>query len=379
MGQARAREQNLSPDVAIRAFDYARKKDGHVEAMALTGGYKFAFQLSTPATLPGISHQPTQTAMDSSISDFTSLVELFNKLANRPVRPTAKDDSELDDLRNVSVPPEFQNVVRNLSSLIAPRANTEFKPAAGVTKGRPRRNTVAVSAISPRTVTPEPSIATQDNDIPLPNPFPIEGQQFPFTFKMMLHKLYELDDWEKKVKDVLSQSRSQFKPLALVEDHPVRPVDDKANSTPKVHFAAGLGHPNLSHQRRNIGSVPSRHRSVSMGGDIPKLSAKDAKVLLRDDARAVKKRCVGRRKSYQEAFDSENGIARRSPGLWVYEAAAVSVDTSTRDSYRRRAGEAPMANSTWDNPTTTRPHRSKTVSDVRGGLIFQRGQEMFSV
>jgi len=43
--------------------------------------------------------------------------------------------------------------------------------------------------------------------------FPPSESQFPFTFKKMIHTLYDAQTWGDKVKDTIEESKSQFKPL----------------------------------------------------------------------------------------------------------------------------------------------------------------------
>lgn len=42
---------------------------------------------------------------------------------------------------------------------------------------------------------------------------PPSESQFPFTFKKMIHTLYDAQTWGDKVKDMIEESKSQFKPL----------------------------------------------------------------------------------------------------------------------------------------------------------------------
>lgn len=42
---------------------------------------------------------------------------------------------------------------------------------------------------------------------------PPTDQQFPFTFKQMIHTLYDTETWADKVKDLIEESKSHFKPL----------------------------------------------------------------------------------------------------------------------------------------------------------------------
>jgi hypothetical protein len=43
--------------------------------------------------------------------------------------------------------------------------------------------------------------------------FPSSDSQFPFTFKKMIHTLYDVQTWGDMVKDMIEESKAQFKPL----------------------------------------------------------------------------------------------------------------------------------------------------------------------
>jgi hypothetical protein len=42
--------------------------------------------------------------------------------------------------------------------------------------------------------------------------FPL-AEEYPFTFKLMIHKLYDMDEWAKKVREAVEESQSHYKPL----------------------------------------------------------------------------------------------------------------------------------------------------------------------
>jgi len=42
--------------------------------------------------------------------------------------------------------------------------------------------------------------------------FPL-AEEYPFTFKLMIHKLYDMDEWAMKVKEAVEKSQCQYKPL----------------------------------------------------------------------------------------------------------------------------------------------------------------------
>lgn len=49
--------------------------------------------------------------------------------------------------------------------------------------------------------------------IPGNEEFPAADSQFPFTFKKMIHTLYDAQTWGDKINDLIEESKSQFKPL----------------------------------------------------------------------------------------------------------------------------------------------------------------------
>ncbi|KAJ7600927.1 hypothetical protein C8J56DRAFT_749356, partial [Mycena floridula] len=232
--------------------------------------------------------------------EFAALVELFDMLAAHRSRASSTDRVEVsavEDIQSMSIPSDLEPVMRSLASLV------DLRQAKETNKGRARRNTVA--SMLPAEVDSEDDLAQK---------FPLVDK-YPFTFKMMLHKLYELDDWKRKVKDLLESSQSQYRSLDDESNivKPAKPVELEP-SEGRIHFAAGV-----SGRRR--GSVAVRPRSCSVAA--PRVSpAKVLQTKPTDEARVIKKRCVGRRKS-------ASGMAPDGPAMnagWVYESAVSSVE-----------------------------------------------------
>jgi hypothetical protein len=203
--------------------------------------------------------------------------------------------------------------------------------------------------------------------------FPL-GRQFPFTFKMMLHKLYELDDWGKKVREVLDKSQSEFKSLAESEEMFSRRRDGAGQPTSdgRVQLKGAVG--GFGGKRSSV--AMGRRRSCSVGGSIltKDFSAtKEQRVQLsnqaltpnpQSDVRALKKRCVGRRKSVNKLGNGGVGV----PGGWVYDAAISSLEA--KDSIRRRRVSSVALNSwggSWNlsrNPRSAIRHGALTIPDL---------------
>ncbi len=144
--------------------------------------------------------------MDSKIAEFANLFALFENIATRRSRMADNDDDR--QILVDAVPKDLEPIVRNLASLVDTHPQVQ---------GRSRRNTVVGSE----------------------GKFPL-GARYPFTFKMMLHKLYELDDWGKKVKDVLERSQNDFKSLSETPEKPKekerKVASALASPEPRVRF-----------------------------------------------------------------------------------------------------------------------------------------------
>lgn len=280
--------------------------------------------------------------------DFAALVNLFDTLASRRPRRLSKVDpdspftstSTADVLLDaVPVSPDLEPIVRSLGSLVdlrrADEAQRQQKFSATSATSRARRNTVAV-----------PSIGLPADD-DAPSTFPL-GTQYPFTFKMM-HKLYELEEWGQKVRDALEKSQNEYKPLGE------RPKKENIDMSRKplspgidgrVQFA--LGSTTSGSGSRRVGR-PRSHTvaSTSKGKDsasprllLPTSSSPLAPVESETEFRAVKKRCVGRRKSISALKSAEY----QPLSAWVYDSAVSSVVlVDGKSSIRRRRGHTIVA------------------------------------
>jgi len=131
--------------------------------------------------------------------------------------------------------------------------------------------------------------------------FPLE-EHHPFTFKLMLHKLYNVDEWAEKVKSAVEASKEQFKPLAERMQEVVRDATGKERAA-----------------KRNVGRARSQSvlNTKSKGKAVSREHIPPSSPPAGDFSRVLKKRCVGRRKSISEP------LAR---GVWVYDAAISAVE-----------------------------------------------------
>ncbi|KAK0488616.1 hypothetical protein IW261DRAFT_1557064 [Armillaria novae-zelandiae] len=243
--------------------------------------------------------------MDSKTAEFANLFALFENIATRRSRMSDNDDDT--HILADNVPKDLEPIMRNLASLVDTHPQVQ---------GRSRRNTVAGSE----------------------GKFPL-GARYPFTFKMMLHKLYELDDWGKKVKDVLERSQNEFKSLSETPEKPKekerKVASALASPEPRVRFDkdATSGRP----RRGSIATTTTRPRSHTVGAtgrpkDLVTVREKLEKNKetdkgTPDDVRIVKKRCVGRRQP-DEAIPEDSSVRRRH---WVYDAAVSSFEVNERN------------------------------------------------
>ncbi|KAH7910309.1 hypothetical protein BJ138DRAFT_1153272 [Hygrophoropsis aurantiaca] len=215
----------------------------------------------------------TITRTNTKTAEFAKLFELFDRVATRRSRGDVGIAIGREDI--AAIPPEFAPVLKNLSTLLSIRAqrnqDRQIKPT-----GRPRRNTVGAG------------VAEE-----LPS-FPPEDR-YPFTFKLMLHKLYDIGAWAEKVKSTVEASKEQFKPLAE------RIQEFSEENT------------------RQLKKGVTRARSHSVIGAPKSPRAALGRVVPAEPSRALKKRCVGRRKSMSGPMAGAG---------WVYDAAVSSVEVS---------------------------------------------------
>ncbi|KAJ7115943.1 hypothetical protein C8R44DRAFT_739640 [Mycena epipterygia] len=254
---------------------------------------------------------------DAKTAEFAKLFDLFEMLATRRSRMTATE-STVDDARAISVPAELEPVFRNLATIV---------PLRQPLSARPRRNTVAALG---RTTYPD-SDGDSDSDVESVAKFPL-GRTYTFTFKMMIHKLYQVDEWAQKVRDVLKKSQIEYKPLAEQEE--VKKVEAAAATVAdgRVHFKAEV---TVGGKKKNtLPLVQGRVRSHSVVGSVktpttvraPGAAALPPNPIHDDTARAVKKRCIGRRKSVSGPLSPATPVGEG----WIYDAAISSAEVRER-------------------------------------------------
>lgn len=262
---------------------------------------------ATP-TIPRGAPPPALTRMsaaDARTAEYARLFDLFHYLASR--RPREADSASTPTTpthESTPSPPsagpeDLIPVLQKLSTALSARTNNSSRPQ---TPGRPRRNTLPVA-----------EVAT----------FPL-AQRFPFTFKLMIHKLYEAEEWAEKVRQVLATSQMQFKPLAEGEG-----ANKDADTVSGLGDAGGKKGRALSRARS--------HSVIGMKGGTAPAPRAPPKTEQRDDVRALKRRCVGRRKSVC------GPVAGHAAQGWVYDAAVSAVGASGPAEARVRRVSLPRA------------------------------------
>ncbi|KAJ7180647.1 hypothetical protein C8R46DRAFT_1318742 [Mycena filopes] len=262
----------------------------------------------------------TSSAADKN-AEFAKLFDLFEMLANRRSRMAATGCAP-DDTHAIAIPADLEPVFRSLATVVPPRG-----PAS-----RGRRNTVAALG---RTTLPD-SDNDSLSDAESVAKFPL-GKTYTFTFKMMIHKLYQVDEWAEKVRDVLKRSQIDYKPLALAEQEEVKVK--KVQSVATAPVAEGRVHFKPEVTVGGKKSIPLAHgrlrsQSVAFPGRVstsPRIPLPTPPALIQDDARAIKKRCTGRRKSV-----SGGPLSPATPvgEGWIYDAAVSSTEVCERVPFR---------------------------------------------
>ncbi|KAF8216465.1 hypothetical protein K438DRAFT_1953401 [Mycena galopus ATCC 62051] len=271
----------------------------------------------------------TSTSSETT-AEFAKLFDLFEMLANRRSRMAATGSTSLDDTHAIPIPAELEPVFRSLATIVPPR---QPHPPAG----RGRRNTVAVLG---RTTYPDSDNDDSHSDVESVARFPL-GKSYTFTFKMMIHKLYQVDEWAQKVRDVLERSKIEYKPLAEREE--IKKVNTAPPKSPvaegRVHFKPEV---TVGEKKSTMPLAPSRtrtrsHSSAAGPSRLAPVSVRAAPplalplpatttILPDDNSRAVKKRCIGRRKSVSGPLSPASPVGEG----WIYDAAVSSAEVRER-------------------------------------------------
>jgi hypothetical protein len=165
-----------------------------------------------------------------------------------------------------------------------------------------------------------------------------QGKEFRFNFRHMLHKLYP-QDWKAKVQEALEQSKMDYKPLAeklkdlektgSVSTRPSGPKDSERTSVQACR-SPGAASKGTRHRSNSTASV--MHATPAVLARPVGTSRGQA-----GELRALKKRCVGRRKSFGEGAQRTNEAGALTGGGWTYDGQASHVEDRGTLKDRRRA------------------------------------------
>lgn len=306
--------------------------------------YYFFEKLTQPQLREGIQDQkPTSceaTAADGPFpEDIAPLLKNLSAILTKD-EPEDGDAPETDEAQ-VSIPETPMTAFAPTFTISPPPRSPTLPLSADHASTRPRRNTVTGSWTQTQT---GPSLRTHVGQSVVHQTrfkFPLRVKRYPFTFKLLLHKLYDLEDWAAKVQDVLAASQEQFRSLDST------PADSgsstsggdgsgaRSPSSPGVTFTSSL----FGTASTPLESPPARRQrtqstSRTKANDIANRSSPGMTSRPPQPSRAVKKRIVNRRRSMI-------GLGIGKMGEWMYDAAVSSVDAENvdargHDSLRRR-------------------------------------------
>jgi hypothetical protein len=339
---------NSTPAAITTTTTRARPYERSAEFARL---YYFFEKLTQPRSRERNQDQESTTSLETTTADGLFPEDIAPLLKNLSAILT-KDEPEDDDALGidetlVSIPETPMTAVASTFATSPSPPPPILPVSANHAPTRPRRNTVAGSWTEPQPQTVSSHRRSLGQSVVYQTTrFPLKVKRYPFTFKLLLHKLYDLEDWAAKVQEVLAASQEQYRPLSST------PAANNGNgsggdggsgharspSSPGVTFTSSV----FGTASSPPGSPPARGRRAS---SVSKTKAND--VATRPSpgsgpgmtprppqpSRAVKKRIVNRRRS-------TNGLGIGKMGEWIYDAAVSSidenVDTRGRDSLRRR-------------------------------------------
>ena len=278
-------------------------------------------------------------ASDSKTTEFARLLDFFERLASRKARASHNDDTNSSGIEDVrSVPADLAPVVRSLAALVGTRKQQDNARQ----KAASRTRQIPASGLSDGMLDAEDENVDSDGDVESLAKFPL-GKRYPFTFRLMLHKLYQLDDWAQKVKEVLARSQIEYKPLAeqtMKEEAKVGTNTEKSEGRTRFRPGVVTGGSRRPTMRPRSHSVAVSGKARDHGERGPASPTKSPRPMepLHEEIRAVKKRCVGRRKSMSGPISADTG---RVGGVWVYAAAVSSAEFTGRDTIEYRDTRRP--------------------------------------
>jgi hypothetical protein len=280
---------------------------------------------STTLSFAPLHPDTTMTTPNIKSEEFALLSEFFEQLASRgsqylgkvPAPMPAKGDIEGSPL-SAGVPEDLASVLQKMEAYLSTRMQ---KPDNGqpTNEGCSRRKPATSPGPESLEVNPKWMVAAT---------FPL-GDKYPFTFKLMIHKLYKLGEWAEVVKAAVEKSQTEFKPLTEREPKKKTASGGSVEDARVAPVVAGKG------------TLPTRIRSHSMFGAV----RSDIRVVLTakaqiskpkdapNDVRVLKKRCVGRRKTVSGMTPGDTGATSNE---WTYKAAASSFEPKNNALYNGR-------------------------------------------
>ena len=282
---------------------------------------------------------------EAKARELARLSNLFERLA--ACQLGGSTSSKSDRHLTLPMPDEFTSVLQNLSSIV--NNQTPMYPAAHPFCSRPRRNTMIMLPCDT-----SHDIYSRDDvsDGPIsPETFPLTNEEeYPFTFKHMIHKLYKRDVWAQTVKEVLERSKKDFKPLADkdIQKSLVR-IDHDAQNTSRRKSAMmppGLG----TAKRTSLLTKGNGSRRLSqavrydMRAPLSPITPKDPFTSGHqaptngESVRALKKRCVGIRRSVSGIPNNylDGGVKPEDSGKggsFVYASSTSSAEGPGQEIY----------------------------------------------
>lgn len=294
--------------------------------------YYFFEKLTKPRS-HGTSPSDESESHETLPEDIAPLIKKLSAILTKD-GPIDGDTSELCEAQ-VSVPETPMTAsAPTFAASASPPPPTHATPDHAA-MARPRRNTVAGSQAD----APATSIGRG-----IQARFPLGERRYPFTFKLLLHKLYDLEDWATKVQDVLATSQEQFRSLSSSPTGSAATGDSSSGGgnnnspssprSPTTFSASVFGAPPpplepVSPTRRQRAQSVSKSKAANGAA-----RSGPASPIRPQTSRAVKKRIVNRRRS-------TTGLGVETKGEWMYDAAVSSVDAEVvdargYDSLRRR-------------------------------------------
>lgn len=245
-------------------------------------------------------------------AEFAKFFDLFERLTNRALRKNrAQEQVSLvaaEASKPFAVPADLAlPAIRNLSSIASDNRTRQQQTV----HGDGQENINANSVVEESTVVEDKKEET--------NKF-LAGSWYPFTFKMMLHKLYELEEWARKVKETLEKSRENYKSLSEVDS------EKKKGSGEECQRGRTQSRPKGEVMGSNPAAVRTglEHASIRKGTTTPKTPTKDDRKKSRDkyDEKVIKKRHIGRPRIVTAAQDCRLG----GPRIYYSSAAVIEVE-----------------------------------------------------